>query len=76
MCFNSLRRGAVIEYTTASEAAIKWGISSRRVHTLCAEGRIKDATRLGNAWAIPKDAEKPDDARVKSGKYIKKAERD
>lgn len=61
-----------MEYMTATEIAEKWGISTRRVHTLCAEGRIKGATRLGNAWAIPKDAEKPKDARIKSGKYISK----
>ena len=30
--------------------------------------------RIGNAWAIPKDAEKAKDARIKSGKYIKKDE--
>ena len=60
-----------MEYMTATEAAEKWGISSRRVHTLCSEGRIKGATRLGIAWAIPKDAEKPKDARIKSGKYKK-----
>lgn len=43
-----------MEYMTANEAAMKWGLSSRRVHTLCGEGRIEGATRLGNAWAIPK----------------------
>lgn len=26
---------------------------------------------FGNAWAIPEDAEKPSDRRIKSGKYIK-----
>ena len=61
-----------MKYMSATEASKKWGISTRRVHTLCAEGRIKGVTRLGIAWAIPKDAEKPADARVKSGKYIKK----
>jgi len=61
-----------MEYITANEAADKWGISSRRVHTLCNEGRINGATRLGNVWAIPKDAQKPTDARIKSGKYIKR----
>lgn len=35
-------------------------------------GEHKGAARLGNAWAIPKDAEKPKDARIKCGKYIKK----
>ena len=63
-----------MEYMTANEAAKKWGISSRRVHTLCGEGRIKGVTRLGNAWAIPNNAEKPKDARIKSGKYIKTEE--
>ncbi len=29
------------------------------------------AVRFGKAWAIPVDTEKPSDARVKSGKYIK-----
>ena len=61
-----------MEYMTANEAAQKWGISSRRVHTLCTEGRIEGAARLGNAWAIPNDAKKPADARIRSGKYIKK----
>ncbi|MDR0491863.1 MAG: helix-turn-helix domain-containing protein [Oscillospiraceae bacterium] len=61
-----------MEYMSVNEAANKWDISSRRVHTLCGEGRIKGTARIGNAWAIPKYAEKPKDARVKSGKYIKK----
>lgn len=52
-------------YMTASCAAKKWSISQRRVQILCAEGRIKGVFKLGDAWAIPKDAEKPSDARVK-----------
>ena len=27
--------------------------------------------RVGSYWAIPADAEKPKDARIRSGKYIK-----
>lgn len=27
--------------------------------------------KFGNAWAVPKDAVKPADKRIKSGKYIK-----
>ena len=60
-----------MDYMTAIEAGEKWGISSRRVKILCEQGRIEGAARFANAWAIPKDAEKPADARVKSGKYIK-----
>ena len=41
------------------------------VQTLCTEGRIEGAQRVGHQWIIPADAPKPKDARVKSGKYIK-----
>jgi hypothetical protein len=53
-----------------------WGISARRVAVLCAEGRIPGAQRVGANWAVPEDAEKPHDARVKSGKYIKQKQED
>lgn len=49
----------------------KWGICARRVQTLCTEGRIEGAQRVGHQWIIPANALKPKDARVKSGKYIK-----
>ena len=52
-----------MEYMSAREAAQKWGISQRRVATLCAENRINEASMLGNMWLIPKFAEKPIDAR-------------
>lgn len=53
----------IIDYLTTKQAAEKWNISLRRVQVLCEQGRIKGAVRLGWAWAIPKDAEKPEDAR-------------
>lgn len=37
-----------------------------------AENRIPGAMRIGNYWAIPEDAVKPKDGRIKSGRYIKK----
>ena len=58
-------------YTTIHEIANRWEVSDRRVNVLCAEGRIEGAVKFGNTWAIPEDAEKPADARVKSGKYVK-----
>lgn len=61
-----------MKYISASEAAAKWGLSSRRVGLLCNEGRIDGAQKAGSVWIIPEDAEKPGDARIKSGKYIKK----
>lgn len=35
------------------------------------EGRIEGVERLSHQWVIPVNAEKPKDARIKSGKYIK-----
>ena len=50
-----------MKYMTASQAAEKWGISQRRVQLLCAEGRIQGVFKLGDAWAIPQNANKPQD---------------
>lgn len=60
-----------MEYMTIQEAASKWGISSRRIQVLCAEGRLEGAQKFGRQWAIPSDCEKPSDARVINGKYIR-----
>ena len=59
------------EYMTIKEASAKWGIGERRINTLCHEGRIEGCVKFGVSWAIPSDAEKPEDKRIKSGKYIK-----
>ena len=47
------------------------GITARRTQRLCAEGRIPGATKIGSYWAVPADAEKPKDERIKSRDYIK-----
>lgn len=60
-----------MKYLSTTETSKKWNISARRIGTLCAEGRIPDVQRVGSIWMIPEDAEKPADARIKSGKYIK-----
>ena len=59
-----------MEYMTIQEAAMKWGISERRIQTLCADGRLKGAAKFGRQWAIPIDLDKPTDARIKSGRYV------
>ena len=65
-----------MKYLSTFEVAEKWGISPRRVGILCNNDRIPGAPRAGSRWIIPADAEKPTDARIKSGKYIKqKADR-
>ena len=58
-------------YLKITEIAKKWGIKERRINTLCLEGRIEGAVKFGNTWAIPENAEKPKDERIKSGKYVK-----
>ena len=60
-----------MKYMSTFEAAEKWGISHRRVSILCNQDCIPGAQRAGSRWIIPEDAEKPSDARIKSGKYIK-----
>lgn len=60
-----------MNYLSIRETSEKWGLSIRRIQTLCITDRIPGATRIGNMWVIPDDAEKPKDARIKSGKYIK-----
>ena len=52
----------------------KWNISQRRVQVLCSENRIEGAFKVGEVWAIPDDAPKPLDFRVKSNKSNNEAE--
>lgn len=60
-----------MEYLSIKQTSEKWGISIRRIQVLCSEGRIHGAMKIGSYWAIPAEADKPDDKRIKSGKYIK-----
>ena len=60
-----------MEYLTTVEMSERWNITSRRIGVLCSEGRIQGAIKKGKTWLIPSDAEKPADARIKSGKYVK-----
>lgn len=64
-----------MEYLSIRQTAEKWGISKRRIQILCAENRIPGAMKIDYSWVIPADAEKPADARIKSGKYIKAKEK-
>ncbi len=53
-------------FITVKQASEKWGISDRRIRTLCAEGKISGAYQEGRGWKIPADAKKPSDGRYKS----------
>ena len=69
-------------FMTAQQAAVKWGLSDRRVRNLCAEGKIPGAFQEGRGWKIPRDAVKPADGRFRSTESLldtidrKKAELD
>ena len=54
-----------MKYLTSSQIACKWNISQRRVQILCSQGRIAGVFKLGDAWAIPENAIKPNDSRFK-----------
>lgn len=58
-------------YLSIRQTSEKWKISARWINDLCADGRIPGALKIGSYWAIPEDAIKPADARVKTGRYKK-----
>ena len=61
----------IMEFMTVKQAAEKWGLSERRLQTICNEGMIPGVIKFGRSWAIPVNAQKPVDKRIKSGKYVK-----
>ena len=60
-----------MNYLSIRQTSEKWGISARWISDLCKGNRIPGAVKIGTYWAIPENAEKPKDARIKTGKYIK-----
>lgn len=71
VAFSKIEQEMYMEYLSLRQTAEKWGISIRRVQTLCSTDRIPGATKIGSYWAIPADAEKPKDERIRSGRYVK-----
>lgn len=69
-------------FMTVKQASEKWGISERRIRTLCSDGKISGAYQEKRMWYIPIDAVKPVEGRYKSQESIlsqidrKKAELD
>ena len=60
-----------MDFLKIDEVAKQWGITPRRLQTLCAQGKIEGATRFGRAWMIPKSAPKPADGRTKAARTEK-----
>ena len=59
-----------MEYLTIDDVAAAWGVSKRRLQTLCAEGKVAGAARFGRAWMIPAGTKKPVDGRTKAGREL------
>ncbi len=49
-----------MDYLTSEEIAQRWDISTRRVTTLCKDGRIDGAVQKSGIWLIPHTAKKPE----------------
>ena len=56
---------------TIKDASNLWGISVRRISSLCNDGRIDGAVQKGRKWYIPANTPKPADLRIKTGAYQK-----
>ncbi len=56
----------MLDYMSPRDAAGKWGVSQRRVHTYCKTGRISGAVKMSGVWLIPQDTLKPTDPRKKN----------
>lgn len=65
-----------MEYVRIEQIASEWGISVRRVQTLCAEGKLVGAMRFGRDWMIPRDAKRPVDGRTKAGRTMIQGDED
>lgn len=53
------------EYIRVKELAAKWGVTTRRIHQLCAENYFPGAYKNGKFWMIPSDVKKPSVLREK-----------
>jgi len=58
------------DYLSIKELADKWQVTIKYVQRLCRQGSIQGAIKIRGRWFIPVDAARPNDNRVKSGKYI------
>lgn len=56
-------------YISIKQCASDWGLSIKYVQLLCRQGKIEGAIKEKGKWLIPKEAIKPEDRRITSGKY-------
>ena len=51
---------------TVKDAVLRWGVTPRRVGEYMRGGRIEGAYKIGTAWVMPDDTQKP--TNIKSGR--------
>ncbi|MCL1995285.1 MAG: DNA-binding protein [Defluviitaleaceae bacterium] len=56
------------EYLSVSQFGNLHNLDVGNIRKLISNGRIS-AIKIGNQWAIPSNTPKPEDRRIKSGKY-------
>lgn len=56
-----------MQYFTSAQMAEKWGITKRRVNSLCQSGSIEGAYNDGYRWQIPENAVRPGNRRYSKG---------
>lgn len=56
-------------FKSVKEIAEEWKLTTRTVRSMCANGGLEGARKLGRDWIIPSNVERPVDWRVVSGKY-------
>jgi excisionase family DNA binding protein len=56
-------------FISVKEFAEKHGMERSNILRLIKQGRLTEAEKIGNQWCIPADTPRPEDRRVKSGKY-------
>ncbi|MBP1590265.1 MAG: Fic family protein [Kiritimatiellae bacterium] len=64
-------KGKTDNWMGVTAAAAAWGISTRRVRTLCESGLLPGAEKPGGRWRIPSDAPRPMDGRSWRGLEIR-----
>ena len=60
-----------MEIMTTKQASGLWSVSE-----MCRGGRIEGAYKIGTAWVMPADTEKPKDERITTGKWVGYKRRD
>jgi hypothetical protein len=62
----------VVGIITNEQACELWGVTPRPESELCRNERIEvlGAYRIGISWVFPANTHKPEDERIKSGKYV------